>query len=63
MDAFYDEILEDIKILKLYKNVNHCTTDYDFFYPACYVVKLTEERHCELKEFLFHCRWIENYWF
>ena len=28
MKAFFDEILEDIKILKLY---NHCASDYDFF--------------------------------
>ena len=53
MKAFSDEILEDIKILKLYKNVNNCASDYDFSYPACYIEKLTEERRCELKEFLF----------
>ena len=56
MKAFYDESLEDIKILKLYKNVNHCPSDYDFFYPACYIEKLTEERRRELKEFFFRCR-------
>ena len=53
MKAFYDEILEDIKILKLYK---HCVSDYYFFYLACYIEKLTEERRHELKEFLFRCR-------
>ena len=53
MKAFSDEILEDIKILKLYKNVNNCASDYDFSYPVCYIEKLTEERRCELKEFLF----------
>ena len=39
MKAFYDEILEDIKILKLYKNVNHCASVYVFFYQACYIEK------------------------
>ena len=53
MNAFCAEILEDIKILKLCKNVNHCASDYDVFYPAFYIEKLAEERRCELKEFLF----------
>ena len=53
MKALYSEILEDIKILKLFKNVNHFASNY-VFYPACFIEKLTEERRFQLKEFLFH---------
>ena len=56
MKALYNEILADVEVLKLYKNVNHFASNYEVFYPACFIEKLTEERRRELKEFLFHCR-------
>ena len=56
MKALYYEILTDVEVLKLHKNVNHFASNYDVFYPACFIEKLTEERRRELKEFLFHCR-------
>ena len=54
MKALYNEILAVVKVLKLYKNVNQFVSNYDVFYPACFIEKLTEERRRELKEFLFH---------
>ena len=54
--ALCNEILADVGVLKLYKNVNHFASNYGVFYPACFIEKLTEERRRELKEFLFHCR-------
>ena len=56
MKALYNEILEDIKVLKLFKNVNHFASNYDVFYPACFIEKRTEERRFQLIEFLFHYR-------
>ena len=61
MEALGNEILVDVEVLKLYKNVNHFASNYDVFYPAYFIEKLTKERRRELKEFLFHCRRIENY--
>ena len=56
MKVLYNEILADVEVLKLYKNVNNLASNYDVFYPACFTKKLTEERRRELKEFLFHFR-------
>ena len=56
MKALYNQILEDIKVLKLFKNVNHFASNYDVFYPACFIEKRTEERRFQLIEFLFHYR-------
>ena len=55
MKALYNEILADVEVLKLYKNINNFASNY-LFYPACFIEKLTKERRCELKELLFHCR-------
>ena len=56
MKALCNEIFADVEVFKLYKNVNHFASNYDVFYPACFIDKLAEERRRELKKFLFHCR-------
>ena len=53
LEALYCEILDDIEILKLYKDVNQTVLDFDIFDPPCYTSNLNQgEKLNQLKDFL-----------
>lgn len=51
--SLYNEILADVEVLKVYKNVNHFASNFDVFDAICFIERLIEERRSDFRDFLF----------
>ena len=55
LQALYYKVLDDIEVLKLYKDVNQIVIDFDIFDPYYYTSNLNQgEKSNQLKDFLFY---------
>lgn len=55
LQELYYEVLADIEILKLHKDVNLIVLDFDIFNSHCYITNTSEvERMNQLKDYLFY---------
>lgn len=55
LQELYYDVLADIEILKLHKDVNEIVLDFDIFNSHCYIANTSEvERMNQLKDYLFY---------